>query len=131
MSSAPQPTRINYSKSRHCLELSYADGQQLELSAELLRVLSPSAEVQGHGHPKLQFGKKDVRIWKIEPVGRYALKLSFDDGHDSGLFTWDYFWHLGSNKERLWQDYLDQLTAAGASRQPKLIPLVIDAGKPV
>jgi DUF971 family protein len=130
MSSAPQPTRINYSKSRHCLELSYADGQQLELSAELLRVLSPSAEVQGHGNPKLQFGKKDVRIWKIEPVGRYALKLSFDDGHDSGLFTWDYFWHLGSNKDRLWQDYLDQLAAAGESRQPKLIPLVIDAGKP-
>ncbi|WP_114417365.1 gamma-butyrobetaine hydroxylase-like domain-containing protein [Marinospirillum perlucidum] len=126
---APQPSKINYSKSRACLELSYASGEFFELSAELLRVLSPSAEVQGHGQPRLQTGKKEVRIWKIEPVGRYALKLSFDDGHDSGLFTWDYLWHLGCNKEKLWQDYLDQLQAAGESRQPKLIPLAVDAGR--
>lgn len=127
--SAPQPDQIHYSKSRHCLTLSYADRPAVELPAELLRVLSPSAEVQGHGKPKLQVGKKDVRIWKIEPVGRYALKISFDDGHDSGLFTWDYLWHLGQNQQHLWQDYLDQLAAAGASREPRLIPLFTDAGK--
>ncbi|SFX33446.1 gamma-butyrobetaine hydroxylase-like domain-containing protein [Marinospirillum alkaliphilum] len=126
---APQPNRVHYSKTRHCLELGYADGQALELPAELLRVLSPSAEVQGHGNPKLQFGKKDVKIWKIEPVGRYALKISFDDGHDSGLFTWDYLWHLGQHREQLWQDYLNQLAAAGESREPRLIPLFTDAGK--
>lgn len=125
----PQPTKIHYSKSKHCLALHYADGQLFELPAELLRVLSPSAEVQGHGSPKLQTGKKDVRIWKIEPVGRYALKLSFDDGHDSGLFTWDYLWQLGINQALKWQQYLDQLAAAGASRAPKLIPLAVDAGK--
>ncbi|NLW05910.1 MAG: DUF971 domain-containing protein [Pseudomonadaceae bacterium] len=125
----PQPTKIHYSKSRACLELHYPQGQIFELPAELLRVLSPSAEVQGHGSPKLQVGKKDVRIWKIEPVGRYALKLSFDDGHDTGLFTWDYFWHLGTHKALEWQRYLDQLAAAGESRNPKLIPLAVDAGK--
>lgn len=124
----PQPIKIHYSKNSHCLELHYADGQLTELSAELLRVLSPSAEVQGHGSPKLQVGKKDVRIWKIEPVGRYALKLSFDDGHDTGLFTWDYFWQLGENKQVWWQRYLDQLAAAGESRTPKLIPLAVDVG---
>ena len=124
----PQPTKIHYSKSRHCLELHYADGHLIELTAELLRVLSPSAEVQGHGSPKLQSGKKDVRIWNIEPVGRYALKLSVDDGHDTGLFTWDYFWKFGENKELWWQRYLDQLAAAGESRSPKLIPLAIDVG---
>ncbi len=125
----PQPTKIHYSKSQRCLALHYADGQLFELPAELLRVLSPSAEVQGHGSPKLQVGKKDVRIWKIEPVGRYALKLSFDDGHDTGLFTWDYLWQLGTNQALEWQQYLDQLAAAGESRAPKLIPLTVDAGK--
>lgn len=124
----PKPTRIHYSHSRHCLELHYAESQTFEFSAELLRVLSPSAEVKGHGSPKLQVGKKDVRIWKIEPIGRYALKLSFDDGHDTGLFTWDYFWHLGTHKALEWQRYLDQLAAAGESRAPKLIPLAVDAG---
>lgn len=126
---APQPQKVNYSKSRHCLELTYAQHEPLEFSAEMLRVLSPSAEVQGHGRPKLQVGKKEVRIWNIEPVGRYALKLSFDDGHDSGLFTWDYLWHLGQNKDQLWQKYLDQLDAAGETREPKLIPLAVDAAK--
>ncbi|WP_404420119.1 gamma-butyrobetaine hydroxylase-like domain-containing protein [Marinospirillum sp.] len=129
MNEAPQPEKVNYSKSRQCLELTYASGEAFDLSAEMLRVLSPSAEVQGHGSPILQTGKKDVRIWKIEPVGRYALKLSFDDGHDSGLFSWDYLWHLGQNKERLWQEYLDKLAAAGESREPKLIPLAVDAGQ--
>ncbi|SFB97290.1 DUF971 family protein [Marinospirillum celere] len=129
MSDAPQPEKINYSKSRNCLELTYADGEVFEFPAEFLRVLSPSAEVQGHGDPILQVGKKNVRIWKIEPVGRYAVKLCFDDEHDSGLFSWDYFWHLGQNQQRLWQKYLNQLEAAGESREPKLIPLAVDAGK--
>jgi len=128
-SDAPQPQKVNYSKSRNCLELTYAEGEKIELPAEMLRVLSPSAEVQGHGDPILQVGKKDVRIWNIEPVGRYALKLCFDDEHDSGLFTWDYLWHLGQNQERLWQQYLNKLEAAGESREPKLIPLAVDAGR--
>ncbi|MFK7160621.1 DUF971 domain-containing protein [Marinospirillum sp. MEB164] len=127
--SAPQPQKINYRQSRAELELTYADGTQVVLPAELLRVLSPSAEVQGHGQPVLQVEKKDVRIWKIEPVGRYALKLFFDDGHDSGLFSWDYLWHLAQNQTRLWQNYLDQLQAAGAQREPRLIPLAVDAGR--
>ncbi|WP_416886416.1 gamma-butyrobetaine hydroxylase-like domain-containing protein [Marinospirillum sp.] len=127
--SAPQPQKINYRQSRAELELTYADERQAVLSAELLRVLSPSAEVQGHGQPVLQVEKKDVRIWKIEPVGRYALKLFFDDGHDSGLFSWDYLWYLAQNQTRLWQDYLDQLQAAGAQREPRLIPLAVDAGR--
>lgn len=85
--------------------------------------------MQGHGHPVLQAGKKEVRIWQMEPVGHYALKLYFDDGHDTGLYSWDYLWYLCQNQHTLWQEYLDKLAAAGASRQPKLIPLAVDASR--
>ncbi len=122
-----QPKQVRYSKAKAQLELDYDSGETHCLSAEFLRVMSPSAEVQGHGQPVLQVEKKDVRIWKIEPVGRYALKLYFDDGHDSGLFTWAYLDHLGCHQAQLWQDYLDRLAAAGERREPRFIPLAVDA----
>lgn len=124
-----QPTKIHYSKSQASLQLSYADGTEYQLSAEYLRVYSPSAEVRGHGNAVLQTGKKDVQIWQLEPVGNYALKISFNDGHDSGLYTWEYLQELGQNQAAWWQDYLNRLQAAGASRQPKMIPLAVDASK--
>ena len=111
-------TRINYARSRRVLELEFADGNSGELSAEFLRVHSPSAEVRGHGpgQETLQTGKRDVQVSAINPVGHYAIQLVFDDGHDSGLFSWDYLRELCSKQEELWQSYLDQLAAAGASR---------------
>ena len=111
-------TRINYARSRRVLELEFADGTSGELSAEFLRVHSPSAEVRGHGpgQETLQTGKRDVQVSAINPVGHYAIQLVFDDGHDSGLFSWDYLRELCSKQEELWQSYLDQLAAAGASR---------------
>ena len=111
-------TRINYARSRRVLELEFADGNSGELSAEFLRVHSPSAEVRGHGpgQETLQTGKRDVQVSAINPVGHYAIQLVFDDGHDSGLFSWDYLRELCSKQEKLWQSYLDQLAAAGASR---------------
>lgn len=112
------PTRIKLNKSSKTLELGYADGQQFSLPAEFLRVHSPSAEVQGHGNPVLQYGKINVALTDIQPAGNYALKMTFDDGHDSGIFTWDYLYRLGSQQMQIWQDYLDQLRAAGQSRDP-------------
>ncbi len=112
------PTRIKLNKSSKTLELGYADGQQFALPAEFLRVHSPSAEVQGHGNPILQYGKLNVALTHVQPAGNYALKLTFDDGHDTGLFTWNYLYQLGSEQEHLWQEYLQQLSAAGQSRDP-------------
>ena len=111
------PTAIKLHKASRTLELCYAE-QAYSLSAEFLRVHSPSAEVQGHGQPILQYGKQDVTLLKLEPAGNYALKLTFDDGHDSGLFTWDYLYQLALRQEQLWADYLEQLRAAGKSRDP-------------
>ena len=110
------PTRIELKKQSRTLALSYADGDYA-LSFELLRVLSPSAEVRGHGKPILQHGKKSVQLVGIEQAGNYALKLSFDDGHDSGLYTWDYLRKLALEQTSLWQNYLDQLSDAGLSRE--------------
>ena len=112
------PSAINLHKASKTLTLKYPSGEEYHLPAELLRVHSPSAEVQGHGKPILQFGKINVRLLKIEPAGQYALKLTFDDGHDSGLFTWEYLYQLGVRKDELWQDYLAELKAAGKSRDP-------------
>ena len=112
------PSAINLHKASKTLTLKYPSGEEYHLPAELLRVHSPSAEVQGHGKPILQFGKINVGLLKIEPAGQYALKLTFDDGHDSGLFTWDYLYQLGKRKDELWQDYLAELKAAGKSRDP-------------
>lgn len=114
----PIPTAINLHKASKTLGLHYGPDEHYSLPAEFLRVHSPSAEVQGHGKPILQFGKLGVGLSKIEPAGQYALKLTFDDGHDSGLFTWDYLYQLCVRREGLWQDYLDELQAAGKSRDP-------------
>ena len=117
---AQAPEAINYSSGRRVLTLSFPGEDPVELSAELLRVLSPSAEVQGHGPGQevLQAGKKEVGITDIQPVGHYAVQLSFDDGHSSGLYTWTYLAHLVMNQDSLWMSYLDRLAQASASRDP-------------
>lgn len=112
------PTAINLHKASKTLTLTYGPNEVYTLPAEFLRVHSPSAEVQGHGNPILQFGKIDVGLNKIEPAGQYALKLSFDDGHDSGLFTWEYLEQLCLRQDELWAEYLKDLAAAGKSRDP-------------
>lgn len=111
------PTAIKLHKASKILELQY-DAQSFSLSAEFLRVHSPSAEVQGHGKPILQTGKLNVGLERLEPAGNYALKLCFDDGHDSGLFTWNYLYQLATRHDELWADYLAQLIKAGKSRDP-------------
>ncbi|NMY51323.1 DUF971 family protein [Pseudomonas peli] len=112
------PTAIKLHKASKTLELHYGADERYTLPAEFLRVHSPSAEVQGHGKPILQTGKLGVGLNKIEPAGNYALKLTFDDGHDSGLFTWDYLEQLSLRQTELWNDYLATLAAAGKSRDP-------------
>ena len=112
------PTAVNLHKSSNTLGLTYGPDEVYHLPAEFLRVHSPSAEVQGHGKPILQFGKLNVRLSKVEPAGQYALKLTFDDGHDSGLFTWDYLYQLAVRQDALWSDYLAELKAAGKTRDP-------------
>lgn len=116
--SSPIPTGIKLRKASRTLELEYADGTRFSLPAEFLRVHSPSAEVQGHGQPILQTGKQNVALVGLEPAGNYALKLVFDDGHDSGLYSWDYLYRLATHQDELWQDYLQRLNAAGRSRDP-------------
>ncbi|VEF07249.1 1-(5-phosphoribosyl)-5-[(5-phosphoribosylamino)methylideneamino] imidazole-4-carboxamide isomerase [Pseudomonas fluorescens] len=112
------PTDIKLHKASKTMTLIYASGEEFTLPAEFLRVHSPSAEVQGHGKPVLQFGKLNVGLSKLEPAGNYALKLTFDDGHDSGLFTWEYLYELGKRQNELWADYLAELRAAGKTRDP-------------
>ena len=117
------PINIVVHQQSKVLELSYENGNTFRLPFEFLRVLSPSAEVQGHGpgQETLQTGKRDVLIANLEPVGHYALKPSFSDGHDSGLFSWDYLQYLGENQEELWKEYLNKLAAAGLDRDAPMI----------
>jgi len=112
------PTNVVVHQQSKVLELAYEDGNTYRLPFELLRVLSPSAEVQGHGpgQETLQTGKREVLIANLEPVGHYALKPSFSDGHDSGLYSWDFLRYLCENQEQLWKEYLDKLLAAGLDR---------------
>lgn len=114
------PTNIVLHRQSRKLEVSFDDGARFELPCEYLRVHSPSAEVQGHGPDQrvLQTGKKHVNIAAIEPVGRYGIKLVFDDGHDTGIYSWETLHDLGSNQDRYWAAYLAALEAAGASREP-------------
>lgn len=114
----PLPVRIVVHAVSRVLEVGFDDGSAFRLPFELLRVYSPSAEVRGHGAGQevLQTGKRDVTITALDPVGNYAVKPVFSDGHDSGLYSWDYLHWLGSNQERLWQEYLTRLEATGASR---------------
>ena len=119
MTDTPRPTEINLHKKSRILEIAFADGKHFELSCEFLRVHSPSAEVQGHGPGQgvLQMGKEDVVINKIEPVGSYAIQPSFDDGHDTGIYSWETLYDLGKNKDKYWQEYLQKLEAAGHTRK--------------
>lgn len=114
----PHPVSINLLQKSRLLSLEYSDGAKFELSCELLRVYSPSAEVRGHGPGQevLQVGKENVNIKEIEPMGHYAVRLVFDDGHESGIYTWDYLYDLGRNRDRYWQRHLAALAAAGHTR---------------
>ena len=114
-----KPTDINLHQKSRVLELTYDDGSNYKLPCEYLRVYSPSAEVTGHGPGQeiLQLNKEEVNITAIEPQGNYALKLVFDDKHDTGLYTWEYLLELGSNYEEKWQDYLDRLKKSGHERR--------------
>jgi DUF971 family protein len=111
----PAPTALNVRTQSRVLEISFDDGKAFSLPFELLRVYSPSAEVRGHGKGQetLQTGKRDVGISAVEPVGNYAVKPVFSDGHESGIFTWDYLYWLGDQQHSLWLDYLGRLQAAG------------------
>lgn len=113
------PVEIQLHAVSQQLEIGYDDGASFSLPAEYLRVYSPSAEVRGHGvgNEVLQVGKKTVAITALEPVGHYALKIVFSDGHDSGLYSWAYLYELGVKHDQYWQDYLNRLAAAGASRE--------------
>ncbi|MBI5899902.1 MAG: DUF971 domain-containing protein [Rhodocyclales bacterium] len=114
----PIPTEITLHKKSRMLELGFEDGSRYQLPAEYLRVYSPSAEVRGHGpgQETLQTGKRNVEITDLEAVGNYAVKPSFSDGHDSGIYSWDLLYDLGVNQDALWADYLARLENAGASR---------------
>lgn len=111
----PHPTNIKSRTKSRVLEVSFDDGSVFELPYEYLRVYSPSAEVRGHGpgQEQLQIGKHEVAITKVEPVGNYAVKLVFDDGHDTGLYTWAYLYELGRDRPQKWQNYLDRLKDLG------------------
>lgn len=113
------PTEIRLSKDRHTLHVSFEDGASYALPAELLRVESPSAEVQGHGPSQKQTvpGKREVEILKVEPVGHYAVRLTFDDMHDTGIYGWDYLRELGRDGEAKMQAYCDALAEKGLSRE--------------
>ena len=115
---APPPQDITVHTASRVLELRYASGQTLRIPFELLRVYSPSAQVKGHGPGQevLQTGKRDVRVPGMAPVGHYAIQPTFSDGHDSGIYTWDYLYFLGSRQQALWQEYEQRLAAAGAHR---------------
>ncbi len=114
-----QPTEITLHQQSRELEIAFADGSRYRMSYEFLRVHSPSAEVRGHGPGQevLQTGKQNVKVLGIEPVGNYAMKIIFDDGHDSGLYTWEYIQHLGQHRDALWQAYLYKLVELGGSRE--------------
>lgn len=117
-SGAPTPQAITVHNQSRVLEVSFSDGAEFRIPFELMRVYSPSAEVQGHGPGQevLQTGKREVGLTGLEPVGNYAVQPSFSDGHDTGIFSWDYLYFLGSQQDKLWADYTARLAAAGVER---------------
>jgi DUF971 family protein len=117
----PQPTEINLHQVSRVLDVAFDDGRRYSLPCEYLRVHSPSAEVRGHGPGQevLQVGKREVNITAIEPVGVYAVKFTFSDGHDTGIYSWEYLRELGEQQEPNWKAYLARLAQAGASREPR------------
>jgi DUF971 family protein len=118
VSDARAPTQITLHQKSRVLEIAFSDGKSFRLPYELLRVYSPSAEVKGHGPGQevLQTGKRKVAIQALEPVGSYAVQPRFSDGHNTGIYSWDYLYELGENQEKLWAEYLAKLAKAGASR---------------
>ncbi len=116
--SSPTPTALTVHQQSRVLEISFDTGETFRIPFELMRVYSPSAEVQGHGPGQevLQTGKRDVEIVAVAPVGHYAIQPTFSDGHDSGIYTWSYLHRLGSEQERLWAQYLERLAEAGLDR---------------
>ena len=118
MTSERWPTELRLAKDKRSLRVAFDDGTTFDLPAEYLRVASPSAEVQGHSPAERRTvpGKRDVRISEVQPIGNYAVKLIFDDGHDSGIYGWDYLSQLGAEQAETWQAYLDALAAKGLSR---------------
>lgn len=115
-----QVTKLHYHQKSKLLDVLFQDDVSASFSAEMLRVLSPSAEVRGHGQPVLVSHKRDVGILQILPVGLYAVKLVFDDGHNTGIYSWPYLRQLHENRQTLWQDYLNRLQAANSNREPRL-----------
>lgn len=126
MSQTVKPTDIRLHRKSKRLDLSFEDGVHFRLPCEYLRVHSPSAAVRGHGPGQevLQTGKHQVNIDAIEPIGQYAVKLVFDDGHDTGIYTWSYLYNLGLDQSSLWADYLQRLDKAGKSREPERVSSV-------
>lgn len=120
----PAPQSLVLHGQSRVLEVGFADGAVFRLPFELLRIYSPSAEVQGHGPGQevLQTGKREVDIVELEPVGNYAIKPVFSDGHDSGIYSWDYLYHLGAQQDELWADYERRLAAAGVDRDAPMAP---------
>ena len=116
----PWPTELRLHKDRKTLAVAFDNGEGFELPAEYLRVRSPSAEVQGHSpaERRVVAGKRDVQILELHPVGNYAVRLVFDDLHSTGIFSWDYLFELGRNREQYWRDYLDELQQKNLSRIP-------------
>ena len=126
----PTPTEITLHQQSRSLEIAFSDGAHFQIPLELMRVYSPSAEVQGHGpgQETLQTGKRLVGVQSMEPVGNYAIKPVFTDGHESGLFSWEYLYHLGARQEVLWQQYEARLLAAGANRDTETAALPAAGG---
>lgn len=121
---SPLPESLTLHGQSRVLEVGFSNGETFRIPFELMRVYSPSAEVQGHGPGQevLQTGKRQVDIVALEPVGNYAVQPTFSDGHDSGIFTWDYLYQLGRHEADLWQEYNDRLTAAGVDRDTPMPP---------
>ena len=121
---APTPQALTVHEQSRVLEVGFSDGATFRIPFELMRVYSPSAEVQGHGPGQevLQTGKRNVALVNLEPVGNYAVKPTFSDGHDSGIFTWDYLYELGQKQDALWARYTERLAAAGADRDAPMAP---------
>ena len=121
---APAPQSITVHEQSRVLEVVFSDGAHFRIPFELMRVYSPSAEVQGHGPGQevLQTGKRDVTLVDLAPVGNYAVQPTFSDGHDSGIFSWDYLYELGRNEQALWAEYAERLAAAGVDRDAPMAP---------
>ena len=125
---SPTPTELTLHGKSRLLQVVFSDGAQFNIPFELMRVYSPSAEVQGHGPGQevLQTGKREVGVINLEPIGNYAVNPVFSDGHESGIFSWDYLYDLGANQDKLWSDYNRRLDAAGMSRDA---PMPLAGGK--